>query len=629
MSKASLELGGGNWAAKDGNILGYAVGDTSGKYLPREFDFSRGADIAATRVNKDGLIEKYRENLLLYSNQFNAPWENIRSSDSSGEIGYDGSNNAWKFKDSIDNDTHRIDQNVTLTNNSVYSFSIYAKEGEHNTLGVEIGNFSVTANYVLFNLSDGTTSETGSNIIDSSMTAVGNGWYRCSMTSLAGTADRLCMQVQTGSTASYTGNGTDGIYIQDAQLEYGLVATDYIESGSSTGKAGVLDNLPRIDYTSGSAQLLMEPERKNLVPYSENLGNIAWNKTRCTIDDNDTISPEGVVNGAKMISTDPSESYIQDVLTTTQTKVAWSFWAKKGDLDYVHGLLWDTSANGCRQWFNVSTGELGDATSFGSGYSVDSASIEEYGNGWWRCVMIVNCLVGDQGCRVNISDGNTLITSATNSYGYFYGLQLEDASYATSYIPTYGAQGTRDTDGTSFSSPSMLTGGYDLSSSWSLFVDANSLKKTGSSSVRFLGLHTSGNYNVQLYLNTSASNLGVNPYLQNNGDYVFGYNSNAAGSEDGFKICLTYDAGTNKISYYINGSLYNSTTSALTFGDETYGYIVGPEYSPTATDASVGLKQILFAPTAFSANDSEILTGATSYRSFNVMRSALNYTAYE
>lgn len=72
MSKASLELGGGNWAAKDGNLLGYAVGDTSGKYLPREFDFTRGADIAATRVNKDGLVEKYRENLIKSSNDFTA-----------------------------------------------------------------------------------------------------------------------------------------------------------------------------------------------------------------------------------------------------------------------------------------------------------------------------------------------------------------------------------------------------------------------------------------------------------------------------------------------------------------------------------------------------------------------------
>ena len=56
MSNASLELGGDNWAAKDGNLLGYAVGDSSGKYVPREFTFTRGSNLAATRVAANGLI---------------------------------------------------------------------------------------------------------------------------------------------------------------------------------------------------------------------------------------------------------------------------------------------------------------------------------------------------------------------------------------------------------------------------------------------------------------------------------------------------------------------------------------------------------------------------------------------
>ena len=72
MSKASIEIGGGNWAAKDTKLLGYAVGDTSGKYLPRELAFSRTADIAATRVNKDGLVEKFRENQFTYSGNFSS-----------------------------------------------------------------------------------------------------------------------------------------------------------------------------------------------------------------------------------------------------------------------------------------------------------------------------------------------------------------------------------------------------------------------------------------------------------------------------------------------------------------------------------------------------------------------------
>ena len=39
-----------------------------------DFTFSRGSNLAATRVNASGLIEKGRENLLLQSNQFDTTW---------------------------------------------------------------------------------------------------------------------------------------------------------------------------------------------------------------------------------------------------------------------------------------------------------------------------------------------------------------------------------------------------------------------------------------------------------------------------------------------------------------------------------------------------------------------------
>ena len=464
MSNASLELGGGNWAAKDGKLLGYAVGDTSGKYLPREFDFSRGADIGATRVNKDGLIEKFRENLLLYSNEFNAPWENIRSSDSSGEIGYDGSNNAWKFKDSIDNNTHRIDQNVTLTDNSVYSFSIYAKEGEHNTLGVEIGNFGVTGNYVLFNLSDGTTSETGS-IIRSSMTAVGNGWYRCSMTSLAGSADRLCMQVQTDSTGSYVGNGTDGIYIQDAQLERGLVATDYLESGSTTGKAGVLDNLPRIDYTSGSAQLLMEPSRTNLLEHSEYFAYVYFGKANVDVDASDILSPEGKSNSYKVTETTSNGQHAINVAirpTLTAGSHTHSCFVKaNGVTDIV--FYNNGTSGGAGVNFDLSAESYSTLTG-----SATAASIESYGNGWYRISMTFTAVVGTTGPTIYLRTLNSYAGDGVSGI-YVYGMQTEAGSYATSYIPNYGtALGvTRNFDYFDDQSYNDVLGNGDLS----VFVD--------------------------------------------------------------------------------------------------------------------------------------------------------------
>jgi len=55
-----------------------------------DFDFDRGSNAAATRVNASGLIEKYRENLILQSNQFDTTWSTGFSSATSGEEGYDG-----------------------------------------------------------------------------------------------------------------------------------------------------------------------------------------------------------------------------------------------------------------------------------------------------------------------------------------------------------------------------------------------------------------------------------------------------------------------------------------------------------------------------------------------------------
>ena len=55
-----------------------ATGNTDGTdgSTPAEgnFTFSRGSNLAATRVDVNGLIEKGRENLLLQSNQFDTTW---------------------------------------------------------------------------------------------------------------------------------------------------------------------------------------------------------------------------------------------------------------------------------------------------------------------------------------------------------------------------------------------------------------------------------------------------------------------------------------------------------------------------------------------------------------------------
>ena len=73
-------------AGKDGKA--YSIKPTDGT---GDFTFSRGSNLAATRVGADGLIEKGRENLLTRSNTFDL-W-NIRNV-TSGHAGYDGTNDA-------------------------------------------------------------------------------------------------------------------------------------------------------------------------------------------------------------------------------------------------------------------------------------------------------------------------------------------------------------------------------------------------------------------------------------------------------------------------------------------------------------------------------------------------------
>ena len=58
-----------------------------------QLDFTRAS--TATRIGSDGNIEKTRTNLLLQSNQFNTTWTLSEASVTSGQSGYDGTNNAW------------------------------------------------------------------------------------------------------------------------------------------------------------------------------------------------------------------------------------------------------------------------------------------------------------------------------------------------------------------------------------------------------------------------------------------------------------------------------------------------------------------------------------------------------
>jgi hypothetical protein len=216
-----------------------------------DLTFTRSND-TATRVASNGLIERVRTNLILQSNSFDTTWALSNATATSGQTGYDGTSDAWLFETTIAG--AEIHQSISST--GILTYSVYAKAGSVN--GIRLRIDAATDGNGYFDLSDGTIFLLEG--ISASIVGVGGGWYRCSVSQ--NTSSPLKVQFfTTDGTTSYD-NGT--IYIQDAQLETGDIATDYIATTSAAVSVGPVANVPRLDYLGSSCpRLLLEPQRTN------------------------------------------------------------------------------------------------------------------------------------------------------------------------------------------------------------------------------------------------------------------------------------------------------------------------------------------------------------------------------
>lgn len=183
------------------------------------------------------LIEEQRTNLFPYSADFaDAAWGKTRASITSNTIvAPDGTLTGDKLvEDTTATNTHLVSDNVNLIANTSYTATVYVKAAERTRVRLQnsaVANWA-TLGEAYFDLSAGTiVSGTGS------ITPIGNGWYRCSITGTFGGANAggglNIFIVESGTTTSYTGNGYSGIYIWGAQLEAGAFPTSYIATTSA------------------------------------------------------------------------------------------------------------------------------------------------------------------------------------------------------------------------------------------------------------------------------------------------------------------------------------------------------------------------------------------------------------
>lgn len=223
-------------ASLDTYVPVYGAAVTSAAYYAPRLDFD-----PVTLAAKGLLVEEQRVNLLLHSNAFdNAAWTKLNSTvTANAATSPDGTASAEKLVEDTTNGVHAVlpSSFPTITSGISYTLSVFAKAAERTRLYLrDNGTASVGA---YFDLSSGAVVQNEASVVSSSIIAVGSGWYRCSVTYISGatSANPQVRLVSTGTTVSYTGDGTSGLLIYGAQLEAGSFSTSYIPNGSAVAGA--------------------------------------------------------------------------------------------------------------------------------------------------------------------------------------------------------------------------------------------------------------------------------------------------------------------------------------------------------------------------------------------------------
>jgi hypothetical protein len=551
-----------------------------------QLTFTRASD--ATRVNSSGLIEKVRTNLLLQSNQFDTTWTTFNTSVTSGQSGYDGSNNAWLLEADTAGSSASFNQGASIS--GVMTASVYAKEGTTNWFRFSINDAGINSR-AWFDLSgSGAVGNTNGNIIDAKIESAGNGYFRCSITFNSTAANLLLFITDGNNSVSYSVG--DNIYIQNAQLEVSdFGPTDYIPTTTAAVSVGPVSGLPRLDYSGGCPSLLLEPQRTNLALYSEQFDNAAWTKSGATVTANATTSPDGYANADKLVEdTSTGGHQIQQILTVSAATVyTISVFVKYAGREWIR---FTDAQSSNRIHFNTLTGVFG--TSAGTVIDYNSTTL---GDGWYKLSLTTTSVGTAYTPRITLAeaDNDVAYTGDGTSGVYIYGAQLEAGAYATSYIPTLGAAVTRGADDmdTTFASAFATDGG----ATWFLEFDGNTTPAVNQTTALGFGLlfasgdRLSYNHNTVPEHRIRVTADGTPYYIAATG---LNANTNA-------KLVVSVTASTYVV--YANGTQMDTDSIVGDWGSLT-------EFETAITDnfGALGVKQMIFFPTALSNADLARLT---------------------
>ena len=345
------------------------------------------------------------------------------------------------------------------------------------------------------------------------------------------------------------------------------------------------DDTPRIDYTDGGCPVLLtEPQSTNLITQSNDFS--VWNLVSgSTLNSNDTVSPSGE-NDASKLNFDQSSAASRIETTIVAAAIGthtFSVYAK--------------SATGSNVDFGM---EIGGAPG--------ASEVKKTATSKWQ--------------RFEVSETTTSVGNLypqieaflfNNPSIYIYGAQFEQLSYATSYIPTYGAVRTRLQDSVT---------GAGTSSDFNsvegvLFAEVGALSNEVESKRISL---SDGSNNNRVVITLNGPNASM--LVRRNG-VTEASMAHTVVITDLNKIAVKYKE--NDFALWVNGVEVGTDNNGLTFPANTFNQLSLAD--GTSGSSLFGkTSQVQVFKTALSDNELELLTTKDiDYSSYASMAAALNY----